>query len=278
MTTLARAILLLSNTDDLILEDLPPETLKSSFEQVKRELANIVHRDGIAKLAQVLTELERGARSTALTYQSSSYLKAAKWQEAIKDAEKAVQLAPESPDGYFQLAACYLSQNEVHKALMCYVNAAECVPPDNVHHRTVLTRKHLLEEGIREQNSLILRKVPHEIFSRIFSYLIPKDYTKCMETCKSWYEFFKNLTPERLELRLVAGTYPNFCRVKPAHIRCSLRKLELSLYERWDAITFLISSGCCRIESIGEYVKRRGTRFRINIFLLKWSKMFPLTE
>lgn len=250
MTAPDRAIQISSNTDDSITQELPLETLRWSFERGKSNLANKEHENAIRQLTKARNELQSNALSIVLTRWIKAYLKAGKWEGAIRDAENAVQAAPEFPDTYIQLVSCYLSGDQVREAFICYVRAIKLVPTDNPCYDTILIRKHLLEDGIRHKNSVILHKVPREIFARILSYIRPKEYTKCIETCK-------DLAPERLELNWDVGAYPNLHCVKPKYIRYSLRKVELSADDPGlvEKVDFLISSGCCHIESIGWFCK-----------------------
>lgn len=154
------------------------------------------------------------------------------------------------------MASFHLLRNQVRDAFLCYADAAKAVPESNLRCKDVLARKTFLAKELRKHNSLFLNKFPYHVLSQIFSYLSPREYGKFARTCKRWYEFLKDWSPPWLELDLKQHAYPNFRQVRPDYIRHSLRKVELSgdVLEVLDKVNALVSAGCCRIKTIGEFV------------------------
>lgn len=237
---------------DIPSQQLPLENLQTTSDLAKTHAARHSYSDAIELFDYALSQIQPSITSLLLANRAATYLKAGQYDRALSDANRAIELSPQLPDGYVQAAAVFLSQNQSGKALTTYMNLLEHVPDSNPHYGTFLARKEVLEQDVQKRNNHLLQRFPREVLDRIFSYLSIKDWINCASTCKAWRSFFDNWSLMFRELDLRRMFRPRIHLLSQAKVKDALQVLRLPLIDEVavDVLSFLVSAGCDHIQSI----------------------------
>lgn len=250
------------STAYVISQYLPLDVLQYTFDLARTNAARHLYTDAIGLFDYAISQTEHTILSLLLAHRAAACLNIKKYDNALADANRAMELSPELPDGYVQAATVFLLQDNLGKALTTYTDLTERVPENHPLYGAFVARKKILEEEVEKRNNNVFQRFPYDILHRILSYLSLKDYVNCASTCKTWHRFFDGWSPMFRELDMQSASFPHIQRLNPEKIKYALRELILpiSIPDAVDAMAFLASSECRRIQSISKSLRAFATR------------------
>lgn len=243
------------NRDCLLYAFIPVEGVKIYFESGKASAARQMHQNAVTFFSHAIAEVEHPLLSILHAHRAAAYKNCGEYGRAMEDAERAIQLSPNLPDGYVQAADVLLREGKDGKALVHLNKMLNSVSNMHMPYKILYTWRQVLKRRVEQRNNHVFERLPYDILNRIFSYLSFKDCVRSAATCRSWRHFFDDWSPMYRHVTLTFALCRHIRRaLKAAKIQESLRIVDMDgLYlETGIALNSLVTAGCSRIESVSK--------------------------
>ncbi|KAI9264982.1 hypothetical protein BDA99DRAFT_39988 [Phascolomyces articulosus] len=107
-----------------------------------------------------------------------------------KNAQNIIDTSPTSAKGYFLSGQLYQEQNDLHTALIIYLQGLQRVSQDDPQYALMQQKKQKLATKIKQRNQdAIFSFLPFEVFDLIFINLGFQDLLQCTCVCTQWFNF-----------------------------------------------------------------------------------------